>query len=297
MKALRAAAVVVCMALASSASPALAQDAAGLRAKAEGFRGALADNVFHRPLVLESTEADSDLRGDVYAIVNQPFDVLETALHGAAQWCDLLILHLNVKNCGVSGAAPAELLALTVGRKVEQAADDGYRIEFRFRVAAVAKDYLRVQMNADAGPLGTRNYRLAFEAAPLDAARTVVHLSYAYAYGLAARMATQTYLATLGRGKVGFSVASTGADGKPVYIGGVRGVLERNTMRYYLAIEAYLDALGVPAAQQAEKRLRDWFAATERYPRQLHELDADEYFAMKRHDLERQRGSAGSKSD
>ncbi len=169
--------------------------------------------------------------------MNHPFGVLEPALQGAAPWCDLLILHLNVKNCGVSGSAPGELLALTLGRKVEQAADDGYRLEFRFRVAAAAQDYLRVQMNADAGPLGTRDYRLAFEAAPLDAARSVVHLSYAYAYGLAARMATQTYLSTLGRGKVGFSVASTGADGKPVYVDGVRGVLERNTMRYYLAIE------------------------------------------------------------
>lgn len=47
-------------------------------------------------------------------------------------------------------------------------------------------------------------------------------------------------------------------------------MIERNTMRYYLAIEAYLGAYTLPAAEQPERRLRDWFAAVERYPRQLH---------------------------
>ena len=34
--------------------------------------------------------------------------------------------------------------------------------------------------------------------------------------------------------------------------------------------------------------LRDWFAATERYPRQLHELEQDEYLVMKRKEYQRQ---------
>ena len=73
-----------------------------------------------------------------------------------------------------------------------------------------------------------------------------MHLSYSYDYGVAARVAMQGYLATIGRDKVGFSVVGTQADGQPVYIGGTRGVVERNTMRYYLAIEAYLGALSLP---------------------------------------------------
>jgi hypothetical protein len=129
------------------------------------------------------------------------------------------------------------------------------------------------------------------EAVPLDAKRSFVHMSYAYAYGAAARLAMQAYLITAGRDKVGFSVTGTGKDGKPEYVDGVRGVVERNTMRYYLAIEAYLGALAAPAADQPDKRLNDWFAATERHALQLHEIERDEYMTMKRHELQRQQSA------
>ena len=137
-------------------------------------------------------------------------------------------------------------------------------------------------LNADAGPLGTKDYRIVFEAIPIDAKSSFVHMSYAYRYGLAARLAMQGYLATIGRNKVGFSVTGREADGAPIYIGNVRGVVERNTMRYYLAIEAFLGAYALPTAQQPEQRRSDWFAAIERYPRQLHEMERADYMAMKR---------------
>ena len=127
---------------------------------------------------------------------------------------------------------------------------------------------------------------------PLDSSRSFVHMSYAYAYGAAARFAMSAYLATAGRDKVGFSVVGKGEDGKPIYIDGVRGVVERNTMRYYLAIEAYLGSLSAPPGEQQEKRLRDWYAATERHAQQLHEMDRDEYLTMKHHELQRQRTGA-----
>jgi hypothetical protein len=116
-------------------------------------------------------------------------------------------------------------------------------------------------------------------------------MSYAYGYGAAARLAMQAYLATAGRDKVGFSITGKGEDGKPIYIDGVRGVVERNTMRYYLAIEAYLGAMGGPAGERQEKRLRTWFDATERYARQLHEMERDEYLTMKRSEVQRQRAA------
>ena len=59
-------------------------------------------------------------------------------------------------------------------------------------------------------------------------------------------------------------------------------------MRYYLAIEAYLGAYQSPSRDQPEKRMRDWFAAVERYPLQLHEIERDEYMSMKRRELARQ---------
>jgi hypothetical protein len=67
----------------------------------------------------------------------------------------------------------------------------------------------------------------------------------------------------------------------------MRGVMERNTMRYYLAIEAYLGALGFPPGERPDRMVEQWFAAAERYPRQLHELEHDEYVAMKVGEYER----------
>ncbi|MEQ1684493.1 MAG: hypothetical protein ABL916_12655 [Burkholderiaceae bacterium] len=283
------ASVLACVLLAAlCTSPAFPQDAGALRAVHTQLRERLDTSPFKRPLVLDSTQGDASLKGDVYAVVEQPFAVVAPALQGTAHWCELLILHLNVKHCGAAGATPNEVITLVVGRKFDQPLADGHKVAFRYSVPAANPDYLRVSMAADSGPLGTRDYRLAVEITPLDAKRSFIHLSYSYSYGIAARVALQGYLSTLARDKVGFSVTGQGDSGQPVYVGGLRGVAERNTMRYYLAVEAYLGALAAPPAEQAEKRLRDWFAATERYPLQLHEMERDEYLAMKRREVQRQ---------
>jgi len=274
-------------------SGAQAQDAATLQAKHENLKDKLANNPFRRPLVLESTQNSGDLKGEVYAIVDQPFSVVGPALQGMDHWCELLILHLNVKGCNAAGKPPAEVLSLVVGRKFDQPLDDGYKVEFAYSLPAAAADYMRMQMAAETGPVGTRNYRLALEAVPLDEKRSFIHMSYSYGYGATARLAMQAYLATAGREKVGFSVTGKGEDGKPLYIDGVRGVVERNTMRYYLAIEAYLGSLSAPPSQQQELRLRDWFALTERHAQQLHEIERDDYLKMKRNEVQRQKGATG----
>ncbi len=264
-----------------------AQDASTLRARHASLGEQLAKNPFQRPLHLESTQNSGDLKGEVYAVVDQPFSVVGEALQGMDHWCDLLILHLNVKSCAFT-SKPTDVVSLYVGRKFDQPLEDAYRVNFSYRVAAANAEYLRVQLAADEGPMSTRDYRLVLEAVPLDATRSFIHLSYSYGYGVAARLAMQGYLATVGRDKIGFSIVSKDADGKPVYVDGVRGVVERNTMRYYLAIEAYLGASGSPAPEQQEKRLRDWFAATERHALQLHEMERGEYLDMKRRELQRQ---------
>ena len=270
-----------------------AQDANAMRARHASLREQLASNQFQRPLYLESTQNSGDLKGEVYAVVEQPFAIVGQALQGMDHWCDLLILHLNVKSCA-SSSKPPDVLSLYVGRKFDQPLEDAYRVNFAYSVAAASADYLQVQLSADAGPMSTRNYRLALEAVPLDAKRSFIHMSYSYAYGMAARLAMQGYLSTIGRDKVGFSIVGKDADGKPMYVDGVRGVVERNTMRYYLAIEAYLGAYSLPAPDQLEKRLRDWFAATEHHARQLHEMERGEYLDMKRREVQRQQSKAAA---
>ena len=59
----------------------------------------LASNQFGRPLALESTQTSGDLQGDVYAVVDHPFATVKQALQPTEHWCDILILHLNVKRC------------------------------------------------------------------------------------------------------------------------------------------------------------------------------------------------------
>jgi hypothetical protein len=283
-RALRGACLILAMALAPMAVS--AQDAAALRARHAAMQDKFANNQFGRPLVLESTQTSGDLKGDVYAVVDHPFAMVQQALQSPDHWCDILILHLNVKRCKASGGMP-KMLNLSVGRKFDQPIEDAYQLDFSYRVAAMTADYLQVQLSAEEGPLSTKNYRIQVEAVPIDAKRSVVHMSYAYGYGLAARLAMQTYLATLGSQKVGFTVLDH-KDGKPVYQAGVLGLLERNTMRYYLAIDAYLQAYALPAAEQAERRIREWYASTERYAEQLHEMEQNEYLEMKRKEMRRQ---------
>ena len=279
--------LALCLAAALFAALAHAGDA-DLRAKYAGLRSQLANNPFHKPLVLDSRESAEDVAGDIYALVDHPFAAAAAALSTPADWCEILILHVNTKYCRASGGAQGSVLNVSIGRKFDQPLDEAHRVTFLHRVAARSEDYLHVELSAAEGPFSTRDYRIVFEAVPVDGGRTFIRLSYSYAFGLPGRLAMQAYLATIGRDKVGFTVAGTQSDGQPRYIGGMRGVVERNTMRYYLAIEAFLGALSVPPQARLEKRLRDWFAAAERYPRQLHEMERDEYLKMKRREYLRQ---------
>lgn len=287
---LRRAAWLIAGLLVALAAPAGAQDAAALRAKNAAMQDKFASNQFGRPLVLESVQTAGDLKGDVYAVVDHPFSMVKQALETNAHWCDILILHLNVKRC-LTGPG-GKMVNLSVGRKFDQALEDAYELEFDWRLAAATADYLSVQLNAEEGPLSTKNYRIQVEAIPLDAKRSLIHMSYAYAYGFAARMAMQTYLSTIGRSKVGFSITGRNAEGKPTYIGGVLGLLERNTMRYYLAIDAYLVAFSLPPNEQFERRIREWYASTQRYAAQLHEMEQNQYLEMKRKEMKRQQQSS-----
>ncbi len=274
------------LAVLCTGSAALAQDAAALKARHAAMTSQLANNPFQRPLVLDSVEVSGELKGEVYAVVEHPFAGVAESLRGAGQWCDVLILHLNVKHCRASSATPP-VLSVSLGRKFDQPLEEAYKADFIYKVGAADPDYLNVQMSAASGPLGTRNYRIGLEAVPLDAQRSFIHMSYSYGYGVAAKLALSAYLATIGSDKVGFSTTGRAADGKPAYVGGVRGVVERNTMRYFLAIESYL---GAPAPAQVDKRLAAWFDATERHAQQLREMERAEYLGMKQREVRRQSG-------
>jgi hypothetical protein len=265
---------------------------AALQAQHAALHERLEHSPFPQHVYVESFEGPGSSRGDVYAVVDYPVAVVSAALSSPAHWCDVLILHLNVKYCRPGLSDGHSALSVAIGRKRDQPLISTLRVEFAFGVVASQPGYLDVDLNASQGPLGTGNYRIRFEAAGVEAQRTFVHLRYSYDYDAAARTAMQVYLATTGRGKVGFTVIGNPNDPQPEYIGGVRGAIERNAMRYYLAIDAYLGTRVAPAPMRFEQSIERWFDSTERYPRQLHELDRDAYLEMKRGEYLRQQVNA-----
>ena len=286
--------VLLALALLGAAGRAWAQDAgpAALRAHFAALAAQPDAKLLDRPLYLRSTQAADRLQADVYDLMDVGYDDMRQALAQPGPWCDILILHLNVKYCHASRSGTQDRLDVAMGRKFDQPLADAYWLRFDYRVARADADYLDVALTAADGPLGTEDYLLRVQIVPFDEHRSLVHVNYAYGYGLAARLAMQAYLATLGRDKVGFSIVGRGADGQPLRVGGLRGVLERNTVRYSLAIEAYFEARAAPASQRLARRLADWFDATERYPRQLHEIDRDAYVAMKLREVRRARDAS-----
>lgn len=249
-------------------------------------RERLATNSFGLPLFLDSFERDGKVQVDVYGVFDYPFGTVVDALQVPAHWCDIVTLHPNVKACTSQELADSWQLAFYLGRKSYQRPQESRQVLYQFRKAALRQGYLDIMLNADEGPFGTRDHRISFEALPLDAGSTFVHVGYAYRDSLPLRLATVVYLTTLGSGKIGFTVTGTDSSGKPVYIGGARGAIERNAVRYYFAIQAFMKTLPYAEATRFSKRIGAWYDLTDRYRPQLFELDKQDYLKLKRAERE-----------
>lgn len=259
-----------------------------LHARHAQLAASLRDNAFGRPIHVTSTQAGSTLAGEVHAVLAHPFGRVRATLRQPGRWCDLLVLPFNTLACREAGDAARPVLRLRVGRRPDQPLEQAFALGLALRPVADAADYFEVRLEADDGPLGTRDVRITVAAVPLPGGRTFMRLGYAYGFGMAGRLAVRAYLATAGARKVGFS-AEPGEDGQPVPVGGLRGAVERNAMRHYLAIDATLETLDAPPGEQPRRRLEAWFDAAERYPRQLHEMDKATYVALKEGAIARMR--------
>ena len=258
-------------------------NAAQLKARYASMNTELKNSPFNRPLLLDSKEESDSATGEVYAVVNYPYAKVNNALKDPNNWCDIMILHQNTKYCKASGNINDADLKMLIGKKVSQDLDEAHKMDLHYRLVKSDASSMAVRLDAVQGPMGTKNYKVLLEAVPINSKQTFLHFSYSYGYGLAGSVAIKTYLASVGRNKVGFSPNEDGSG----YIGGVRGMVERNTMRYYLAIDSYLGSLSTPPDRQIIKRLQDWYAATERYPRQLREITRNAYMSMKREEVRR----------
>jgi len=268
--------LIACLCVLGLAVPAAAADADALAARHAILAPAMAVSAFGRPLVVQSIEADGRMQGEATGELAYPFESVARRLATPGAWCDVIVLHVNVKGC----AAGADSITVYSGRKFYEPLGRTYAVHYTFRTAAARADYLRVELAADSGPLGTRDHAIVLEAMPMGE-RTFVALRYAFRPSAASRLATAAYLATLGSDKPGFTIVGRNGDGSPRWIGGVRGVVERNAMRYFLALDAWLATCDTPEADRPLVRFARMAALIGEYPVQLVEMPADEYVAMK----------------
>jgi hypothetical protein len=241
----------------------------------------LETNSFGLPLFLESYEQANRVHVDVYGIFAYPFSSIAAALKVPANWCDIVSLHPNIKACTSRELPGGGLLTFYVGRKVYQPPEDARQVVYSYRVVKQLPGYLDIILSADKGPFGTVDHHMRFEALPLDGEKTFVHVSYEYSDSVALRLAGKAYFATLGLGKVGFTVTGTDKNGKAIYIGGPRGAIERNAVRYYLAIQTFMKTLRYPEKQIFSLRLSEWYDLTTSFRLQLFDLDKIAYLANK----------------
>jgi hypothetical protein len=260
----------------------LAADAgAALRAEFIAAEAAMQDGPFGRPVRVSSVERGDAIEGEVLAEIARPLAALRGTLEDPAAWCEVLLLTPSISGCRALSAGAAPVLQVQLARRFDQASEDSFEARFTFTRIASTPDHVALGLSAHEGPLGTRDYHLGAEAATLDPRRSVIRMRYAYAYGLRAKLATRAYLATAGSEKIGFSSEPDGSAGARRPIKGMRGSVERNAMRYFLALDAYAaqDA-GTPTARFPQA-LDTWLAAIQRYPRQLAEPDPVAYRRIK----------------
>jgi len=251
------------------------------------LRSQLEANPLGVPLLVTSFEEGDTMRGEIHALLPQAFDQLAARLSVPRDWCQIVLLHLNIKACTHEHEPGQDWLTFYAGRKVYEDPEDAYPLRFAFRAAHDKAEHLDLELRAATGPMGTSDYQIRVGAIPV-AQGSFLRFSYSFRSSALSRIALNIYLATLGFGKIGFTVIGTGPEGKPEHVEGSRGIAERNAVRYYFAIQAHLEGLAVPGAQQFERNLERWFELTERHPTQLREMDKADYLHAKRKEFEQQ---------
>ncbi len=275
---------LTCLALWAHGAAAAADPArqAALLAEHAAVQAGLADSPFGAPLLLRDTDTTAPLNsGEVLAVLPRPLDSVAAVLRTAAGLCGMLLLQLNVRACQPTDGPDGRRLQLTAGPLRTTLTGMTSTMALQLLPQVDTQRHFGTRLTAPAGPLGNSDLQMHLEAVTLASGATYLHIDYRQTSSIGARLATQVYLATAGRDKVGFSRDGATADGPPRLVGGERGALERQVMRHYLALLVSTAAPSGAPAVQGEARLRAWHALTERHATQLHEIDLADYLARK----------------
>jgi hypothetical protein len=245
------------------------------------IRPALENNVYGLPVYIQSSDQDNTMLGEIYGVIHHAFDSVKDAITAPESWCEIVPQHLNIKACTYQRLNEHYQLTFYAGRKYYESTDDAHELSYRYELTRNETDYFQATLIAETGPMGTSDYLIEVEAMPLNGTETLIHFSYSYKYSFLAAIGMKIYLATLGRDKTGFTATGKDNHGHPESVKGIRGIIERNTVRYYFAIQSFLDTIQLPPGKRFNARLNTWFDLTEKYPLQLHEIDRADYLAYK----------------
>jgi hypothetical protein len=240
------------------------------------------------PFYLESSMSQNASHVDIYGTIKHPFDIVENGLQLPTNWCDIVLLHTEVRASTYKKVNDTWLLTLYTVKKFQDPLEDAYQMKFEYHVIAQQPGFFAISLSAPGGPFGTKDHQIRLEVLPLDEGTTFIHLRYSLCYSPLGYFLMKTYFSIFGGGRIGFSVIGTDRDGNPVYVGGLRGAIESDVVRYYLAILAYMDTLKIPIEQRFEKRMSQWYDLTARYKRQLFKMEKEKYLTHKRQDQKSQ---------
>jgi hypothetical protein len=240
------------------------------------------------PIYLESIVDSSSSAGSIYGIIDHPFEMIKKELLAPPNWCDIVLLHTNIRACTYADIDKNWLLTLYNVNLFYQPLSEADRLVFSYRVISNTAAYIEIVLTAADGPFHTRDHSFRLRAAPLNSGRTFMHVSYSYQYNSVAYLAMKSYFALFASGRAGFTITGRDEKNNPLYVSGIKGAIERNVMRYYLALMAFFDSFSSPEGQRYEKRINAWYDLSSRYKRQFPEIRREEYLEFKRADLKTQ---------
>ena len=232
-----------------------------------------------QPIYIQSSVNKDRLHADVYAVKTIAYEQLVKKINKPEQWCRFITLHLNIKAC-VYRLEPEAVLSFYAGRKFYEPAENAFELSYRFTVKTTTENYFELLLSADEGPFSTSDYQIKLEVLKTGD-DVLLYMSLSYLSSFTSRLGTSVYLSTVGSDKVGFSKHKTD-EGDIEYIQGVEGIIERNVMRYFLALSVYLEN------GNKQQMLERWFDATEQYARQLNEVEKEDYLQAKQQEYQQQ---------
>jgi hypothetical protein len=267
--------------LAVLAQPAAADSAAGdLRDAYQEFRqqhGMLAPDI---NLSIHTRNKGSRIWTEVYGTVHGKFTTVSQALLGSRGYCEFLPPLFNLKSCVSARVDGRDLIRFYVGSKHYTSMLRTILIVAELQRVSERPDYVHVRLASVDAASTKYGYRIDIEVVPFGD-DVLARVRTYYNPDRLTRIAVSTYLHTVGENKVGFTRVAVAGQDKTAYVGGMSGVIERNTVRAFMAMQAYLDTVDAPLAGRYSERLQRWFALTDRFRRQLHELGRREYISVK----------------